>query len=101
MVATSATQGLVVIDPDAPVDANDMKCSAEDLCGVSGIEPKDVAAHDVIATARTDKNAVVVDIIRQIGRHLGQATLSVIFYPHKIALIGGTTTSGDTLLCVS
>jgi glucokinase len=103
----SGNTGLVVIDPDAPIGANGMKGSAEDLCGVSGIERlaqayygRTVAAHEVIAAARTGKDTTAVEIMQQIGRFLGHtlATLSVIFYPHKIALTGGTTTGGDALL---
>jgi glucokinase len=103
----SGNTGLVVIDPDVPVGANGMKGSAEDLCGVSGIERlalarygRTVAAHEVIAAARNGEDTIAVDIMRQIGRYLGHtlATLSVIFYPHKIALTGGTTTGGDALL---
>jgi glucokinase len=103
----SGNTGLVVIDPDAPLGVNGMKGSAEDLCGVSGIERlalahygRTVAAHEVIAAARLGTDTIAVDIMRQIGRYLGQtlATLSVIFYPHKIALTGGTTTGGDALL---
>jgi glucokinase len=103
----SGNTGLVIIDPAAPIGANGLKGSAEDLCGVAGIERlalahygRPVAAHEVIAAARTGSDALAVAIMQQIGGYLGQtlATLSVIFYPHKIALTGGTTTAGDVLL---
>lgn len=103
----SGNTGLIVIDPDGPIGANGIKGSAEDLCGVSGIERmakqrygEERKAHEVIAAAREGDDAIAVEIMRQLGRYLGHtlASLSVIFYPHRIALTGGTTHAGDVLL---
>ena len=101
----SGNTGLVILDPNGPRDSNGIRGSAEALCGVAHIERlaaqrygQSVAAHQVIAAAGDDP--VAREIMAQIGRYLGQtlATLSVIFYPHRIALTGGTTAAGDVLL---
>lgn len=103
----SGNTGLVILDPNAPIGDNDIKGSAEGLCGVSGIEAMarkryghEKKAHEVIAAAREGNDPIASEIMAQIGRYLGQtlATLSVIFYPHRIALTGGTITAGDVLL---
>lgn len=103
----SGNTGLVILDPDAPVAANGIKGSAEGLCGVRGIEAmaherygRDVSAYEVITAAYRGDDPTATDIMTQIGRYLGQtlATLSVIFYPHRIVLTGGTTAAGDVLL---
>ncbi len=103
----SGNTGLVILDPDGPMDANGVKGSAEALCGVKGIERlalarygRAVKARDVIAAAREQQDQTAVEIMRQIGAYLGQtlATLSVIFYPHRVALTGGTAAAGSVLL---
>jgi glucokinase len=103
----SGNTGLIVIAPTGPVDANGIKGSAEALCGVPGIERlarerygHKVPAHEVIASARKGDDQIAVEIMGQIGAYLGHtlASLSVIFYPHKIVLTGGTTTAGPVLL---
>lgn len=103
----SGNTGLIIIDPAGPVDNNGIRGSAEALCGVRGIERlararygAPIAAHDVITAARNNSDPVAVEIIQQIGTYLGQtlASLSVIFYPHRIALTGGTTAAGPVLL---
>ncbi len=103
----SGNTGLIILDPDGPVDNNGIRGSAEVLCGVRGIERLarerygfPVPAHQVIAAAREGTDPVATAIIRQIGAYLGQtlASLSVIFYPHRIALTGGTAAAGPVLL---
>jgi glucokinase len=103
----SGNTGLIILDPDGAVDSNGIKGSAEALCGVPGIEQlaverygRQVPAHEVIAAARTGDDPIATGIMQQIGSYLGQtlASLSVIFYPHRIALTGGTASAGDVLL---
>lgn len=103
----SGNTGLIILDPQGPVDNNGIRGSAEGLCGVRGIERlarerygHDVPAHRVIAAAREGNDPIATGIIRQIGAYLGQtlASLSVIFYPHRIALTGGTAAAGPVLL---
>src|SRR5262249_33950214 len=99
--------GLIILDPDAPPDGSGIRGSAEGLCGVAGIERlaaarygRPVQAHEVIAAAREGNDPVAAAIMGQIGAWLGQtlASLSVIFYPHRIALSGGTASAGAVLL---
>ena len=99
--------GLIILDPDAPVGPTGIKGAAEDLCGVAGIEHmarerygRAVPAHEVIRAARDGDDVQATAIMQQVGLYLGQtlASLSVIFYPHRIALTGGTTTAGEVLL---
>lgn len=103
----SGNTGLIILDPRAPRDTNGIKGSAEGLCGVPGIERlarerygRDVPAREVIAAARAGTDAAAVEIMAQIGTWIGQtlASLSVIFYPHRIAITGGTASAGDVLL---
>lgn len=103
----SGNTGLIILDPDGPADANGIRGSAEALCGVRGIERlarqfygRDVLAHEVIAAASTGDDSQATAIMRQVGMYLGQtlASLSVIFYPHRIALTGGTVAAGQVLL---
>lgn len=103
----SGNTGLIILDPNAPRDSNGIRGSAEGLCGVPGIERLarelyglPVSAHQVIAGARTGDDPIAVEIMAQIGMWLGQtlASLSVIFYPHRIALTGGTASAGVPLL---
>lgn len=103
----SGNTGLIIIDPTAPRDNNGIRGSAEGLCGVAGIERlakekygRFVPAHEVIAAARDGGDPVASAVMTQIGVWLGQtlASLSVIFYPHRIALTGGTASAGDVLL---
>lgn len=103
----SGNTGLVILDPEGPPDSNGIRGSAEALCGVAGIERlaqqhygRSVTAHEVIAAAAQGDDPIARSIMIQIGHYLGQtlATLSVIFYPHRIALTGGTTAAGPVLL---
>lgn len=103
----SGNTGLVVIDPDGPADYNGIRGSAESLCGLPGIERlarerygRAVTAREVISAARSGADPEAVAIMGQIGAYLGHtlAILSVIFYPHRIALTGGTTAAGAALL---
>jgi glucokinase len=103
----SGNTGLIILDPDAPRDNSGIRGSAEGLCGVAGIERlareqygRSVSAHDVITAAHTGNDPIAEAIMKQIGAWLGQtlASLSVIFYPHRIALTGGTASAGTVLL---
>ncbi|MBN1966579.1 MAG: ROK family protein [Anaerolineae bacterium] len=103
----SGNTGLVVLDPHGPLDNNGIRGSAEALCGVRGIERlarerygHAVTARDVIDAARIGDDPVAGAIMRQVGEYLGHtlAILSVIFYPQRIAITGGTTAAGDVLL---
>lgn len=103
----SGNTGLIIIDPNAPRDSNGIRGSAEGLCGVPGIERlarerygHAVTAHEVIAAARAGTDTTAIEIMTQIGVWLGQtlASLSVIFYPHRIAITGGTSAAGAVLL---
>ena len=59
-----------------------------------------MTAYEVISAARVGEDPDAVAIMAQIGAWLGQtlASLSVIFYPHRIALTGGTAAAGAVLL---
>lgn len=103
----SGNTGLIILDPTAPRDNNGIRGSAEGLCGVLGIERfarerygRFVPAHEVIAAARSGSDPVASAVMSQVGAWLGQtlASLSVIFYPHRIALTGGTASAGELLL---
>lgn len=103
----SGNTGLIILDPTGPRDRNGIRGSAEALCGVDGIEHlarehygHHIPAHQVIAAARAGNDAIATAIMAQVGAWLGQtlASLSVIFYPHRIALTGGTTAAGTVLL---
>ncbi|MBL8132541.1 MAG: ROK family protein [Anaerolineae bacterium] len=103
----SGNTGLIILDPHAPRDSNGIRGSAEGLCGAPGIERlarerygRPVSAHEVIAGARAGGDDTATAIMAQIGGWLGQtlASLSVIFYPHRIALTGGTASAGAVLL---
>ncbi len=103
----SGNTGLIILDPNAPRDGNGIRGSAEGLCGVPGIERlarekygKPVSAYDVITAARLGGDPIAAEVMTQIGVWLGQtlASLSVIFYPQRIALTGGTASAGPVLL---
>jgi glucokinase len=103
----SGNTGLIILDPNAPRDSNGIKGSAESLCGLPGIERLarerygwDVPAYEVIVGARDRTDARATEIMTQIGTWIGQtlASLSVIFYPHRIAITGGTSSAGTLLL---
>lgn len=99
--------GLIILDPRGPVDYNGLRGSAEGLCGVPGIERmarerygQHQPAHAVIAAARAGSDLIAVEIMQQVGRYIGHAlvSLSVIYYPQRIALTGGTASAGAVLL---
>jgi len=103
----SGNTGLIILDPTAPRDSNGIRGSAEGLIGVPGIERlaqerygRAVTAHEVIAAAKNGSDPTAEAIMAQIGAWLGQtlASLSVIFYPQRIALTGGTAAAGAVLL---
>lgn len=104
---TAGDTGRLIIDPDGPVDVYGVRGSAEILCGVPGIERLarlhfgyDVPARDVITAARERSDERAMAVIRQVGEYLGftLANLSMIFYPDKVALTGGTAEAGEVLL---
>jgi glucokinase len=103
----SGNTGLIILDPTGARDTNGIRGSAEGLCGVPGIERlarerygRKVPAFEVISAARSGEDEVAVEIMTQVGKWLGQtlASLSVIFYPHRIALTGGTASAGQVVL---
>ena len=103
----SGNTGLVILDPLAERDMNGIRGSAEGLCGVAGIERlgrerygRTIAAHEIIAAARSGSDPIAEGVMAQVGAWLGQtlASLCVIFYPHRVALTGGTAAAGDVLL---
>jgi len=103
----SGNTGLIILDPNAPRDGSGIRGSAEGLCGVAGIERlagehygRPIQAHEVIVAARAGDDPLASAVMGQIGTWLGQtlASLSVIFYPHRIALSGGTASAGAVLL---
>jgi glucokinase len=103
----SGNTGLIILDPTAPRDSNGICGSAEGLIGVPGIERLarerygyPVPAYEVIAAARDGHDTTAAAIMTQVGTWVGQtlASLSVIFYPHRIALTGGTASAGVVLL---
>ncbi|MBK8019917.1 MAG: ROK family protein [Chloroflexi bacterium] len=103
----SGNTGLIILDPNGRRDSNGIQGSAEGLIGVPGIERlaserygRAVKAHEVIAAARAGTDPVAADVMAQVGRWIGQtlASLSVIFYPHRVALTGGTAHAGPVLL---
>src|SRR5262249_1816769 len=98
---------LIILDPQAPRDSNGIRGSAEGLCGVQGIERlarerygRAVSAHEVIAAASAGGDPTAEAIMAQIGMWLGPtpASLSVIFYPERIAVTGGTASAGAPLI---
>lgn len=104
---TAGDTGRLILDPDGPVDVYGVRGSAEILCGVPGIERlarihygHAVPARDVITAARERSDDRAVAVIQQIGAYLGftLANLSMIFYPDKVALTGGTAEAGEVLL---
>lgn len=103
----SGNTGLIILEPTATRDANGIRGSAEGLCGVPGIERLarerygyPVRAYDVIAAARDGGDSIAYEVMQQVGAWLGQtlASLSVIFYPQRVALTGGTASAGAVLL---
>ncbi len=104
---TTGDTGRVVIQPGGPKCAYGVAGSAEALCGVAAIERlarekygHPLAARVIIDAARKGDDAIALAIMQEIGENLGLtlANLSVIFFPDKIALTGGTTAAGRILL---
>ncbi len=104
---TTGDTGRVVIQPGGPKCAYGVAGSAEALCGVAAIERlaqekygHPLAARVIIDAAHKGDDAIALAIMQEIGENLGLtlANLSVIFFPDKIALTGGTTAAGHILL---
>jgi len=104
---TAGDTGRLILDPEGPVDVYGVRGSAEILCGVPGIERlarlkygREVSAREVITAARERSDDRAVAVMEQIGAYLGftLANLSMIFYPDKVALTGGTAEAGEVLL---
>lgn len=104
---TTGDTGRVILKPGEPEGVYGVSGSAESLCGTAFIERrataqygKEVPAHEVIHAAAEGKDPIAVNIIQQVGEHLGWtlSSLCSIFLPDKIALTGGTTQAGPVLL---
>jgi glucokinase len=99
--------GRLILDPQGSPDVYGARGSAEDVCGVAGIERLarsvygfDVPAHQVISAARLGDDRLAEQVMTQVGRSVGHllASLCMIFLPEKVALTGGTTEAGAVLL---
>lgn len=104
---TPGDSGRIILEPDGLPDMMGVRGTVEGLCGVRGIERLareyygyDVAAHTVIQAAREGGDRLATEIMSRVGTYLGSALalLSPVFLPNKIALTGGTTEAGATLL---
>jgi glucokinase len=104
---TTGDTGRVILKPGEPECVYGVSGSAESLCGTAFIERqaeaqygKRIPAHEVIYAARDGSDPIAVDIIRQVGEHLGWtlSSLCSIFLPEKVALTGGTIQAGRVLL---
>lgn len=104
---TTGDTGRVILKPGEPEGAYGVSGSAESLCGTAFIKRqaaaqygKDVPAHEVIHAAAEGKDPIAINILQQVGEHLGWtlSSLCSIFLPDKIALTGGTTQAGTVLL---
>jgi glucokinase len=98
--------GHIIIQPGGPRCAMGCEGCAEALCGVAGIERlalertgKAMSAQELITQAR-EGNPEAGAVIDQIGQWLGLtlASLCSIFLPDRVALTGGISESGPTLL---
>jgi predicted NBD/HSP70 family sugar kinase len=104
---TSGDTGRLILDPSGPVCIYGVRGSAEAFCGTDRIEElaeqrygKKVPAFQVIQAARQGRDPLAVEIIQNIGEHLGWALASLcsFFLPEKVALTGGTSAAGEVLL---
>lgn len=99
--------GRVILQPGGPKCVYGVGGSAEALCGVAAIERlaaerygRQMTAREIITAARIGDDEIAIGIIQEIGANLGLllASLSAIYFPHRIALTGGTTAAGPVLL---
>jgi glucokinase len=99
--------GHIILEPGGPSCSSGCRGCAEALCGVEGVERlaleiygEPIPAHQVIGEARRGEDLLALEVIRRIGRYLGQAlaSLSVIYLPERIALTGGMAEAGQPLL---
>jgi len=99
--------GHLILRPGGPTCSSGCKGCAEALIGVAGIErlaserygaPR--PAHEVIRGAAKGNDTTAVEIMRIIGGYTGEllASLSNIFLPERIVLLGGTARAGGVLL---
>ena len=104
---TPGDTGRLILEPDGPPDVLGVRGTVEGLCGVAGIERaarerygRELAAHEVIRSAREGGDPIATDIMAQVGAYIGHALalLTPVFLPNKIALTGGTTEAGPVLL---
>ena len=104
---TAGDTGRVILQPGGPKCAYGVSGAAEALCGVAAIERlarerygRTLTAREVITAARQGDDEIATGIMQEIGANLGRllASLSAIFFPHRIALTGGTTAAGQVLL---
>lgn len=104
---TTGDAGRLILDPKGPQCNYFVHGSAEALVGVANIERLGKKyyqhfkpAHDIITSARNKSDKIAVQIMREIGSHLGHALalLSSIFLPEKVAITGGVAEAGEVLL---
>ena len=104
---TAGDTGHLILRPGGAVCASGCRGCAEALIGVAGIERLGVEkygtlhpARAIIQAAALGSDPTAVEIMRTIGGYTGEllASLSNIFLPEKIVLLGGTAQAGAVLL---
>jgi glucokinase len=99
--------GHIILRPGGRTCSSGCKGCAEALIGVSGIEHHAFEkygykkhARELITGARDGTDTIAISVIEDIGVLTGEllASLSHIFLPERIALIGGTSRAGTFLL---
>lgn len=105
---TAGDTGRIILKPESEdICGGKVYGSAEALCGIAGIEKlarmrygRQILCHEVIQAAREGHDPIARSIMQEIGAHLGHllAIISVIFFPYRIALTGGTVEAGPVLI---
>jgi glucokinase len=100
--------GRIILEPESQMMCNaGVHGSAEALCGTANIERlarqhhnrAGITANEVIAAAREGKDPLALQIITEVGHHVGHllAILYPIYFPQRILVTGGTAEAGETL----
>ena len=103
-----ADAGRIILQPEAEARCNaGVRGSAEALCGVAQIErlaraaggDETLSARQVIAAAREQSDERAVQVMGEIGGHVGHllALLSPVYFPQRILVTGGTAEAGEPL----